>query len=70
MTARMIICFITEYDEKGKLIYRKSDGREEWYEYNEKGNEIHYKTSGRYEKWCEYDENGHLTRLKTSSGRE
>lgn len=42
MTARMKICSITEYDEKGNVIHVKSNnGREEWYEYDDKGNEIH-----------------------------
>ena len=45
------------------MTYKKtSDGSEEWYEYDEKGNEIHVKNSVGFERWFEYEyyPNGNL----------
>jgi len=51
--------------------YRKwSSGFEIWYEYDEKGNEIHYKDSDGLEEWYEYDEKGNKTHYKDSNGYE
>lgn len=38
---------------------------EEWYEYDEKGNQIHQKNTDEDESWFEYDEKGNIIYKKT-----
>lgn len=61
---------IYEYNRDGKEVYRKTQGgSEEWFEYDENGNEIYYRkshSSGGYEEWYEYDEQGNKIHMKAS----
>ncbi len=62
---------ITEYDDKGNLIYYKdSDGTECWYKYDKKGNYVYFKDSIGNEAWREYDENNRKIHYKNSDGGE
>jgi len=62
----ILICSVCK-----RFGYRKySDGYEEWYEYNEKGNMIYSKHSSGHEIWFEYDEKGNEIYFKNSSGYE
>lgn len=61
---------IYEYNRDGKEVYSKTHGgSEEWFEYDENGNEIYYRKShsfGGYEEWYEYDEQGNKIHMKAS----
>jgi len=62
----ILICDVCE-----RFGYRKYfGGLEMWYEYDEKGNEIHRKDSDGYEMRYRYDEKGNMIHCKTSSGYE
>lgn len=54
----------TEYDDRGNLIYRKSDYIEEWFEYDDKGNMIHREDSYGCKEWRKYDERGNMVHCK------
>lgn len=59
-----------DYDLYGNLVHSESKGFERWYEYDEKGNEIHRRDSKGYESWIDYDENGNKIHVKDSEGNE
>ena len=63
------------YNDNRKTVCSKDlDGKDTWYEYDAKGNEIHYKTlygsKAGHEIWYEYDDKGNLIHSKWSDGRE
>ena len=59
-----------KYDDNGRLVRLTIKEKEYWYEYDDKGNEIHYKDSKGYEEWNEYDDKGDMIRYKNSNGYE
>ena len=53
------------------MTYKKtSEGKEEWYEYDSKGNKTHEIWSSGSEFWYEYDAKGNQIYFKNSYGTE
>lgn len=62
---------IKEYDERGNLIYWKTnDGFEQWIEYNKNNKITHYRDAKGFESWSEYDKNNNEIHYKTERGYE
>ena len=60
---------ITEYDEKGNVIYEKFPGSfGHWYKYDENNNQIYWKRSDGWECRSEYDENNREIYYKSCNG--
>jgi YD repeat-containing protein len=55
---------------KRKGHWKRFDGFEEWYEYDDNGNEIYYKDSTGFEGWYGYDDKGNVTHWRDSNGHE
>jgi len=61
---------ITEYDEKGNIVYVKSSDGEFWFRHDERGNIINSRMADGPMLWREYDENDNEIHLVHSSGEE
>ena len=74
---RIKVKSITEYDSNGKILHTKTlknsysdEIEEEWYKYDEKGNEIWHGTSWGQEWWNDYNSLNWNTHGKNSDGLE
>lgn len=61
---------IIHYNDNEDVIYRKHQGEEQWWEYDDYENETLYKTSWGYEKRSFYNDAGYLIKVESTDGEE